>query len=134
GRLLRRLHRRAPPGRRRARGRGDRAPARDRRRGGGARAARREPAPDPRRGRRALSLVADLGDGARKRGMADSRGMSPLTIAPDRLERLRAICLALPEATEKIAWGDPTWRVRDKIFAMQKGNYEGGRPSVWLKV
>ncbi|MGH9244100.1 MAG: MmcQ/YjbR family DNA-binding protein [Acidimicrobiales bacterium] len=55
------------------------------------------------------------------------------TIGPDRLERLRAICLALPEASEKEAWGDPTWRVRNKIFAMQKGNYEGGRPSVWLK-
>ena len=32
-----------------------------------------------------------------------------------------------------MAWGDPAWRVRDKIFAMQKGNYAGGRPSVWLK-
>lgn len=59
--------------------------------------------------------------------------MQPLTIRPDRLQRLRELCLALPEATEKIAWGDPTWRVRDKIFAMQKGNYEGGRPSLWLK-
>ena len=59
--------------------------------------------------------------------------MNPLTIRPDRLERLRAICLALPEATEKEAWGDPTWRVRDRIFAMQKGNFEGGRPSLWLK-
>lgn len=39
----------------------------------------------------------------------------------------------LPDATEKEAWGDPTWRVRDRIFAMQKGNVEGGRPSVWLK-
>jgi len=55
------------------------------------------------------------------------------TISPERLERLRAICLALPEAAEKYAWGDPTWRVRNKIFAMQKGNTEGGRPSVWLK-
>jgi predicted DNA-binding protein (MmcQ/YjbR family) len=55
------------------------------------------------------------------------------TIRPDRLKRLRQICLALPEATEKVAWGDPTWRVRDRIFAMQKGNYGGGRPSVWLK-
>ncbi|MCB9733940.1 MAG: MmcQ/YjbR family DNA-binding protein [Deltaproteobacteria bacterium] len=55
-------------------------------------------------------------------------------MAPAVLERLRALCLALPEATEKIAWGtDPTWRVRDKIFAMQKGNHEGGRPSVWMK-
>ena len=59
--------------------------------------------------------------------------MNVLTIRPDRLERLRRICLSLPEATEKVAWGDPTWRVRDRIFAMQKGNYEGGRPSVWLK-
>lgn len=34
--------------------------------------------------------------------------------------RLRKICLALPEATEKEAWGDPTFRVRDRIFAMEK--------------
>lgn len=45
--------------------------------------------------------------------------------------RLRAICLALPEASEKEAWGDPTFRVRDKIFAMEKrGN---GRMSLWCK-
>lgn len=59
--------------------------------------------------------------------------MNVLTVAPERLERLRRICLALPGAEEKVAWGDPTWRIRDRIFAMQKGNYEGGRPSVWLK-
>ena len=59
--------------------------------------------------------------------------VNQLTVRPDRLARLRQICLALPDAAEKVAWGDPTWRVRDKIFAMQKGNYAGGRPSVWLK-
>lgn len=59
--------------------------------------------------------------------------MNSLTITPERLTRLRGICLALPDATEKEAWGDPTWRVRDRIFAMQKGNHEGGRPSVWFK-
>ena len=59
--------------------------------------------------------------------------MNELTVRPDRLDRLRRICLALPEAVENVAWGDPTWRVRDKIFAMQKGNHAGGRPSVWLK-
>lgn len=59
--------------------------------------------------------------------------MNQLTIRPERLERLRKICLALPDATEKIAWGDPTWRVRDKIFAMAKGNYPEGQPSVWMK-
>jgi predicted DNA-binding protein (MmcQ/YjbR family) len=46
-------------------------------------------------------------------------------------ERLRAICLALPEAMEKEAWGDPTWRVRDKIFAMAK--HGDGRESLWCK-
>jgi predicted DNA-binding protein (MmcQ/YjbR family) len=55
------------------------------------------------------------------------------TISPERLERLRGLCLGLPDASEKVAWGDPTWRVRDRIFAMQKGNHEGGRPSLWLK-
>ena len=52
---------------------------------------------------------------------------------PALLARLRTLCLRLPEATEREAWGDPTWRVKDKIFAMQKGNYAGGRPSLWLK-
>lgn len=49
----------------------------------------------------------------------------------DSLERLRAICLALPEAIEKEAWGDPTFRVRDKIFAMPKQG--DGRVSLWCK-
>ena len=47
------------------------------------------------------------------------------------IDRLRAICLALPEAVEKEAWGDPTFRVRDKIFAMEKRG--DGRISVWCK-
>ncbi|MBI1815377.1 MAG: MmcQ/YjbR family DNA-binding protein [Deltaproteobacteria bacterium] len=49
----------------------------------------------------------------------------------DPLPRLRRICLALPESTEKEAWGDPTFRVRDKIFAMMK--YGDGRISMWCK-
>src|SRR5690606_27824131 len=53
--------------------------------------------------------------------------VNELTMRPEHLARLREICLGLPDATEKIAWGDPTWRVRDKIFAMAKGNYPGGR-------
>lgn len=59
--------------------------------------------------------------------------MNATTLPVEHLERLRAICLSLPDATEKETWGDPTWRVRNRIFAMQKGNYEGGRPSVWMK-
>ena len=34
------------------------------------------------------------------------------------LDRLRAICLALPEAVEKETWDLPTFRVRHKIFVM----------------
>ena len=43
------------------------------------------------------------------------------------LDRLREICLALPEATEKPFGGhtDPTWRVRDKIFVMYSDNHHG---------
>ena len=36
----------------------------------------------------------------------------------DPLERLRAICLAFPEVTERPSHGAPTWFVRDKkVFA-----------------
>ncbi|HVJ40681.1 MAG TPA: MmcQ/YjbR family DNA-binding protein [Dongiaceae bacterium] len=44
---------------------------------------------------------------------------------------MRDICLALPEAAEKETWGDLTWRVRDKIFAMQR--QDDGRLAVWFK-
>jgi predicted DNA-binding protein (MmcQ/YjbR family) len=47
------------------------------------------------------------------------------------LARLRALCLALPEATEKEAWGHPTFRVKDKIFATYSD--DTGRPSLWCK-
>lgn len=51
------------------------------------------------------------------------------------LERLRAICLALPEATEKLAWeSTPTFRVCDKIFAQFEENHHGdGRTALWCK-
>jgi predicted DNA-binding protein (MmcQ/YjbR family) len=46
--------------------------------------------------------------------------------ASEPLERLRAICLALPEASERETWGEATFRVRDKIFAMAgDGNGKG---------
>lgn len=32
-------------------------------------------------------------------------------------EDLRAIALSLPDTSEKLAWGMPTFRVREKIFA-----------------
>ena len=47
------------------------------------------------------------------------------------IDRLRAICLTLPETTETEAWGDPTFRVRGKIFVMEKRG--DGRISLWFK-
>src|SRR5262245_52260080 len=47
------------------------------------------------------------------------------------LDRLRAICLALPEAEERETWDHPTFRVRDKIFAMAGTNE--GRPALTCK-
>lgn len=45
---------------------------------------------------------------------------------------MRSICLSLPEATEKIAWGAPTFRVKDKLFAMFADDHHGdGRIALW---
>lgn len=46
-------------------------------------------------------------------------------------ERLRAICLAFPEAQEQAFGGHtkPTWRVNGKIFALM----EEQRDAVWFK-
>jgi predicted DNA-binding protein (MmcQ/YjbR family) len=64
--------------------------------------------------------------------MAGGAAMDRLRgMAAGPTNHLRRICLALPEAVEKEAWGDPTFRVRDKIFAMEKRG--DGRVSVWMK-
>jgi hypothetical protein len=52
------------------------------------------------------------------------------------LTRLRRLCLALPEAHEVEAWGEATFRVRNKLFAMYaaaSNHHGGGRPAVWFK-
>jgi hypothetical protein len=50
------------------------------------------------------------------------------------LARARKICLALPEAYEKIAWGAPTFRVAGRQFAMYLDNHHGdGRVALWCK-
>jgi|RhiMetdeSRZDD1v2_1073273.scaffolds.fasta_scaffold495156_2 hypothetical protein len=52
----------------------------------------------------------------------------------DPLTRLRAICLALPEAHEKISHGEPTWFAgKGKVFAMLDNHHHGAAHlSVWL--
>jgi len=55
---------------------------------------------------------------------------------PSPLTRLRKLALALPEAHEVEAWGEPTFRVKNKLFAMfaaPNNHHGGGRPAVWVK-
>jgi predicted DNA-binding protein (MmcQ/YjbR family) len=57
-------------------------------------------------------------------------------VAASPLTRLRRLCLALPEAHEVEAWGEPTFRVRNKQFAMYASpdsHHGAGRPTVWIK-
>ena len=62
----------------------------------------------------------------------------PIKVPPSRqaVERLRSICLALPSTPEVEAWGEPTFRVNGKIFAMHasSGTHHAGddRPAVWI--
>jgi hypothetical protein len=54
--------------------------------------------------------------------------------ARNPLDRLRSICLGLPQSTEVEAWGAPTFRV-GKLFAMYaspSSHHSGGRPAVWI--
>ena len=54
----------------------------------------------------------------------------------DPLDRLRRLCLALPQAVEVEAWETSTFRC-GRIFAMyaqpSDQRHSGGRPGVWLK-
>jgi hypothetical protein len=55
---------------------------------------------------------------------------------PNALPRVRKLCLKLPEAHEVEAWGEPTFRVKNKLFAIYAAanNHHGdGRNAVWCK-
>jgi predicted DNA-binding protein (MmcQ/YjbR family) len=49
-------------------------------------------------------------------------------------ERLRKVCLALPEANERVSHGEPTWFAgKGKVFAMLDNHHHGAEHlSVWL--
>jgi hypothetical protein len=50
----------------------------------------------------------------------------------ESLDRVRRISLALPEATEQVAWSEPTWRVRKRMFGMFANDHHGdGRIALW---
>jgi len=49
------------------------------------------------------------------------------------VDRLRAICMALPGTTEKISHGEPTWHAGGRMFAQLDDHHHGAdRLAVWL--
>ena len=50
----------------------------------------------------------------------------------DPLERLRRLCLALPETTERLSHGEPTWFVRGKrTFVTYANHHHDDRLAFW---
>lgn len=41
----------------------------------------------------------------------------------EHIARVRRICMQLPETTEKISHGEPTWFVRKRVFCMFANNH-----------
>jgi hypothetical protein len=71
--------------------------------------------------------------GAMRAKRAATRRVGPERPSRTPVDRLRAICLALPDTTEKVAWGEPTWRVKGKLFAQLDDHHHGAdRLAVWL--
>jgi predicted DNA-binding protein (MmcQ/YjbR family) len=51
---------------------------------------------------------------------------------PDRiLDHLQRICLAHPQAEERLTWDEPTFRIRDKIFCIYSDHDD--RPALTCK-
>jgi predicted DNA-binding protein (MmcQ/YjbR family) len=53
-------------------------------------------------------------------------------VTSDPLERLRQICLSLPETTERMSHGEPTWFYRGKkTFVMYADHHHDDRLAFW---
>jgi hypothetical protein len=64
-----------------------------------------------------------------------TRPVKSISAADAKLvERLRKICMALPDANEKLSHGEPTWFAgKGKVFAMLDNHHHGSEHlSVWL--
>jgi hypothetical protein len=51
----------------------------------------------------------------------------------EHLKRVRRFCLALPETSERLSHGEPTFFVRKKVFTMFANNHHNdGHIAVWI--
>jgi hypothetical protein len=56
--------------------------------------------------------------------------------AASPLSHIRRLCRPLPGFHEVEAWGEPTFRVRNRMFATYaspNSHHGGGRPAAWIK-
>jgi hypothetical protein len=61
--------------------------------------------------------------------------MADINPSEKQLERVRRMCLALPETTERLSHGEPTFFVHQKVFVMFANNHhQDGHIAVWLPV
>lgn len=53
----------------------------------------------------------------------------------EQLQRVRRICGTLPDTTEKLSHGEPTFFVRKKVYVMFANNHHNdGHVAVWIPV
>lgn len=58
--------------------------------------------------------------------------MASMTDTRDPLPTLRELCLAMPESTERVSHGEPTWFVRDKkVFVSYAAHHHDDRVAFW---
>lgn len=65
-----------------------------------------------------------------------SHDMDTIVRMPGPIDRLRKICLAMPETFEKVSHGEPTFWAGKRMFAMvadARNHHGNGRPAVWCK-
>ena len=52
-------------------------------------------------------------------------------MSTDPLHQLRSLCLALPEVTERLSHGEPTWFVAKKTFVTYADHHHSDRLAFW---
>ncbi|HEX3327186.1 MAG TPA: MmcQ/YjbR family DNA-binding protein [Actinomycetota bacterium] len=53
-------------------------------------------------------------------------------MAPASVQRLRRLCLTLPEVTERLSHSEPSWFVRDKkLFVTMSDHHHDDRVAFW---
>jgi len=79
------------------------------------------------------TLPVDRQDGGKPFNSRTMAGKGSSDASEEHLRRVRRICSAMPECTEKLSHGEPTFFVRKKVFAMFANNHhDDGHIAVWI--